>query len=246
LITERRLPFCVTGILRPFIAIPLLAGFVSLSSALTPDKLRDYFEWGNYQALIDTLEPALASAPMAPDSNQSALCHCYLGVAYFAKGRIGDAQKYFSKALALDSAIQPDRNYISEEIASLFNSTRSDYFEKKKQSRINDSLMTLQKKALEDNVKIIELNQLHAKKLKKTVWLISLQATGMILAGISGYEYYATKKDYQNFKNAAQNGDKLTYDRLQGQIRKANGVIFGCSVTAGISEVAGLFLMFKK
>jgi len=87
---------------------------------------------------------------------------------------------------------------------------------------------------------------LRAQKRKKILWLISLYVIGMIIVGITGYEYYTMKKEYQDFKIAAQNGDKLTYDRLRPQIRRANYIIFGCSVTAGLSEIAGLFLMFKK
>jgi hypothetical protein len=229
-----------------FMMILLSAGIATFVPAEISDDLRNHFEWGEYQNIIDTLEPLFISKPDLLDSGHCAVYHCYLGVAYFATGRIGDAQKQFFIALSFNSNITLDRHYISEEIASLFASTKIDFFEKENQSRIKDSLIITQKQALEANLKISKLSELSVKKRTKTIWAITLFTIGASFAGISAFEYYTTKPHFKDFRDAANAGDKPFYDKLRPEIRRANYIIIGCSITAGISEIAGLFLILKK
>ena len=138
-----------------FLVIVLLGGVAIGAFAFSADTVRNYYEWGEYQKLIDSLEPNLAQKINGIDSSQCAKYHSYLGVAYFAVGRIGEAQKQFSLALSLDSNASLDRRYISAEIALFFNSTRADYDERKNQARINDSLRIAQKKTIKENAKLL-------------------------------------------------------------------------------------------
>ncbi len=228
-----------------FTVILFSMGIVTYSSALSPDELRIHFEWGEYQRLIDTLEPYLAQSPDSLNFEQRATYRCYLGVAYFAAGRIGDAQKQFYGALSCDSAITLDRKYISGEIASLFNTTKSDYMAQIKRARMKDSLIVAQQQALEENLGKIKQEEIRIKKRNRLLWAISLYTIGAAFAGVSAYEYYATKQPYRDFKEAAQAGDKLTYDRLQPAIRRANAIIIGCAITVGICETAGILLTIR-
>jgi hypothetical protein len=228
-----------------FIMMILCAGMATIYPAEFSDDLRNHFEWGEYQDLIDTLEPLFISKPVLPDSGKCALYHNYLGVAYFATGRIGDAQKQFLIALSYNSNISLDRHYISEEIASLFASTKTDFFEKENQSRIKDSLIITQQQALETHLKISKLSELRNKKRTKLIGAIALFTIGASFAGISTYEYYTTKPHFKEFRDAAHSGDKTTYDRIQPTIRRANTIIISCTITAGVSEICGLFLLFK-
>jgi hypothetical protein len=212
----------------------------SSTCALSPGELRNLFEWGEYQQLIDVLEPYFTTAP---DTLAPSLCgeyHCYLGVAYFGKGRAGEAQKQFLAALSHDSAVAPDREYISGEINDFFMATRSDFVEAKDHARAGDSLLAVKQVAIDNNLKAMQREEQRKNKRDYSLLAVSFIALGAAFAAGAGYEYYSTAAAYDDFKAAAAAGDRLTYDRLRPGIRKSNGIIVGCIVAAGLSEAAGI------
>lgn len=225
--------------------IILIAGLVTASPAFTPDELRNYFEWGEYQELIDLLEPYLAVAPDTLDSAECARYHLYLGVALYGKGRVGDAQKHFLSALKSDALQRPDRQYISEAIDNLFSATLSDFSEQQRRKRENDSLLVQRQQAFDANVKALRREELRRGHVAGTLISVSMITLGAAFAGAAAYEYYSTKTAYNDFRAAAARGDRMEYDRLQPIVRRANGIIAGCAITAGIGEVAGIFFVIR-
>jgi len=220
----------------------LIAGILVPASAFSPEDLRNYFEWGEYRQLIDTLEPYLADHATQLDSTVCARYHLYLGVAKYGTGQVGEARKCFLRALRYDPLQRPDRQYISEAIDNLFTVTLSDYTEEQRRKRRNDSLLVQQQRAFEKNVHALQLEERSRSRRTGTILSISTATVGAALAGIALYEYYSTRESYSDFQAAAADGDRLTYDRLRPVIRRANGIIVGCAVTTGISELASLFL----
>jgi tetratricopeptide (TPR) repeat protein len=217
----------------------------STSFAVSPEKLRANFEWGEYQQLIDTLEPFFAAVHPDLDSSEYARFHCYLAVAYFGKGRVGDARKQFLTALSFDSTVRLDRMYLSEEIDDLFTATFTEFIESKKRSRVNDSLLVLRQKVFDAN--LVAIKQEDLRKSKRTGILVAalLFTVGTAVAGVAGYEYYATKAPYNEFRVAAVQGDKSTYDRLRPTIGRANGIIISCAVAAVLSEAGGIVVTLR-
>lgn len=229
--------------LRAFFII--LAVSLPAVSAVTPEELRGYFEWGEYRQLIEKLEPLLADSSDHLDSARCARYHLYLGVALYGTGRVGDARKHFLAALRHDPTLQPDRRYISEEIENLFSVTLSDYTEEQRRIMMNDSLLAQQQQAFKANVRELQYEELRRSRFSGRMIAVSTTVIGVAVTGIALYEYYTTRQPYNEFQHAATSGDIVEYNRIQPIIRRANGIITGCAVTAGISEVAGLFFAIR-
>ena len=214
--------------------------------AFSPGELRNYFEWGEYQQLIDSLEPHIIVTPCSDDSTRCARYHCYLAVAYFGKGRIGDARKQFLSALGFDPAVRPDRDYISDEINDFFNMALSDFSEARKRTRVKDSLLVAKQQAFDANLQAVRQRELRKGRRAGSLLAISFFTLGAAFAAAAAYEYFSTKEPYAEFQTAASQGDKLTYDRLRPSIRRANGIIVGCAVAAAISETAGITFTIRS
>ena len=224
-----------------FIAVAL----ATTTQAVSSDELRTWFEWGQYREIVNQLEPYLANPSDSPDTATCARYHLFLGVALYGIGRAGDAQKHFLTALQYDPLQRPDRRYISEEIDNLFSVTLSDFTEAQRRNREKDSLMTARQRAFDANMTKMRKEELHRGRIAGTVLSVSLFSIGAAFAGIAAYEYYSVKQPYRDFRAAAAGGDRMEYDRLQPIIRRANGIIVGCAISAGISEVAALFMVIR-
>lgn len=218
---------------------------ISSVSAFSPEHVQNHFEWGEYPQLIAKLEPYLQAASDTLDPALRARYYSYLGVACFGTGRIGDSRKHFMTALTFDPAVRPDRRYISGEINSLFLSVLSDYTEKKKREHEKDSLQTARQRAFDENLKAIKQEEVRKSRRGSTLLAISMLSIGAAFAGVAAYEYYSTMESYLDFKKAASDGDRRKYDRLQPSIRKANGIIFGCALAAGLSEASGILFSIR-
>jgi hypothetical protein len=79
----------------------------------------ELFQWGEYDSLERALEPHLREEPgfVAGDRARALV---YLGVARHVLGRPEEADQAFLEAIRLDTAVRPDRLYVSREIAVRF------------------------------------------------------------------------------------------------------------------------------
>ncbi|MBN1306794.1 MAG: hypothetical protein JXA18_02675 [Chitinispirillaceae bacterium] len=223
-----------------------IAGLSAASFPYSPEKLQNHFEWGEYRQLIDSLEPRIVATPCMIDSARCAKYHCYLGVAYFGTGRVGDARKQFLSALSFDPAVTPDSNYISDEIKELFFAARSDFIETQTRIRTRDSLLAAKQRAFNANLDAIKREELRKNRRTGSLMALSFITLGAAFTAIAGYEYYAARDPYDDFKAAAETGDRLSYDRLRPTIQRANSIITGCAVAAGLSETAGIVFTIRS
>jgi hypothetical protein len=99
------------------------------AGAEDPASLEELFKWGEYDSLIQALEPARADADggavlrglaSRADSAEEARARMYLGVAYWATGRPGDGARAFTVATRLDESLRLDPLYATAEMAALF------------------------------------------------------------------------------------------------------------------------------
>ena len=227
------------------ILLIVLTGFLFSVYPLSPDEIREHFEWGEYDHLIDHLEPFLDSIPDSVDSSTIATYHCYLGVAYFSKEKIGEARKQFITALNYDQAVMLPMNYVTIEMTNLFTATKADIDSQKKLAYYQDSLFIANQQVFESNLKSVHIEDLQRKKRNNTILSGSFSLFGAAFLGIVAYQYYATKVPYQDFKNAALNGDKVQYEHFQPIIKRANTIMITCDIAAGASIVTGLYFAFK-
>lgn len=219
----------------------LVAGVATVVFPFSPEEAQGYFEWGEYEQLIHYLEPYLADSAAMLDSVECAQYYLYLGVAQYSVGNISVARNCFLKALRVDRRQRLDRQYISDEIDGFFFATLNDYTDQLRRARENDSLFALRQRAFDENVRAIRHEEVHRNRVTGTILCISGLVIGAGFAGVAAYEYNATKEPYADFRRAANRGDRVNYDRLQPIIRRANGIIIGCVIAAGASEVAGSF-----
>jgi hypothetical protein len=210
------------------------------------DAVRDYFEWGEYSALIDTLAPSIDSISQSTDSSMVALFHSYLGVAYFSTEKIGDARTHFLKALLFDSTIALQSEYVSKEILALFKVIKSEFEKQLRLKFMEDSLAIVHDKEilLFNKKKIIsELENKHRCFLATS---ISSSAAMAVFLGLSLFQYDRNKPVYSKFKDAAGNGDQIQYAILRKEIKRSNALILTFNIISGVSFCSGVATALKS
>jgi hypothetical protein len=227
----------------PFRFAFFIIACTTLCSAYSPEELRNFFEWGEYRQLIDSLESDLTrSEPCGPDSQQCARYHYYLGVALYGVGRITDAQVQFRKALMYQFQLQVDSTYLSTEVLGLFAAIRADLLDKQSHARMRDSLRAVQQEAFAANVQAIRSVEIRRSRIIRNSFAGVLYAAGVALGAAAIAQYYKTRNTYGQFSAAAAGGDRVTYDLLQPEIRMANGILSGLTA-GGIFSVSAAIIV---
>ena len=225
--------------------ILLLLCKVFTAAGESSDKVREYFEWGEYSKLIEELEPLLSQVSDTADSAMTAKYYSYCAVAYFGLGNIGEAREKFYKALFYNPGITLDRNYVTEEMINLFAATKIEFLNQRRDTLFKDSILIAKQVAYESNLNLVKRDALQRRKRNNSIFALSFAGIGAIFLGIVAFEYYATSEPYRDFKSAAINGDKTTYDRYRPLIKRANGIMIGCEITGAISLTSATFFSFK-
>lgn len=110
--------------------LPLLLHLAAaLTRAENRPSLEELFKWGEYDSLIQALEPSRTAAEgeaslrglsSRSDSSEEARARLYLGVAYWATGRREEGTRAFAMATRLDSGLGLDAYYATPEIAARY------------------------------------------------------------------------------------------------------------------------------
>jgi tetratricopeptide (TPR) repeat protein len=217
----------------------------SLSIAFSAQTIQEHFEWGEYGTLIDLLEPSLDSLSKVSDSIIISEYHSYLGVAYFSIEKIGDARNHFFKAITYNPNISLPPDYVTPEIMDLFTVVKSDFENQKRSLFIQDSLLIMQQHEYERNIKKAALITIENKKRNSVILSVSTSALGAALIGAGVYQYYSTKSQYLEFKQAAADGDKVRYDRLRPDIHSANALLLTFDIASGAAFITSFFSLVK-
>ncbi|MDD5675871.1 MAG: hypothetical protein PHC61_17000 [Chitinivibrionales bacterium] len=226
------------------IAILLFLNAVSAQADVS-QKLRKYFEWGEYDSLATAAQKGLGIPGKVADSQFTADCHKYLGVVAMSRGNITDARSEFERAYTLDKKITLDSLYISRPIYEMFISTIQDYREALHSKTENDSILKAKETAVRMNEEL-KASLKHEKKDRITT-IVSIASFGlMAICGATAiYEYVQGNKSYQDFKNAATEGDYLRYTQDKKAVRQSDilAIAFGCGALAVGSP--GLYFSLK-
>jgi hypothetical protein len=94
-------------------------------TSVTADEL---FRWGEYDSLIRVLEPIIRGpdSDTLADSTDRARSRLYLGVAYFARGRMDRADTAFRSGCAMDAGLELDKFYVTPAISARFEAIKSE------------------------------------------------------------------------------------------------------------------------
>lgn len=209
------------------------------------EEVRDYFEWGEYPALINTLSPIIDSLSKNSDSSHISKYHMYLGVALFSTEKTGDARTHFFKALQFDSSIALPSEYVSNEITALFKVIKSEF---EKQLRLNfmeDSLAVIHRREAELFNKNRITGEFRKKHKRFVVSSISSTTVSAVLLGLSIVQYDKGRSIYRNFKHAAYIGDQTQYNTLRSQIKYSNNLILTLDITSGVTFCTGFVTALK-
>lgn len=208
--------------------------------------VRDYFEWGEYPALIDTLSPIIDSLSKKADSSLISKYHGYLGVAFFSTERIGDARTHFFKALQFDSSIVLPSEYVSNEIAALFKVIKSEFEKQQRLTFMEDSLAVIHNKEVELSNKNRIAGELRNKHKRFLISSISSSAASAVFLGLSIFHYDKNSSVYTKFKYAADIGDQIQYTTFRNEIKRSNALILTFDITSGVTFCSGLVTALKS
>lgn len=198
------------------------------------DTLKKHMEWGEYDEIITKAEPIVKSnkLPEGPFSASSILK--YLGVAYFAKGRIPEARSAFSMAYHVYPQVSLEEYYVSREILDFFAVT------------LNEEKTKLASKIRADSLANIRvLDSLNSQYRRSA----SLAAAAFGLSAIAGvatvFEYRIADSLFWLFKAAADGGNRALYETYRSQLKTTDAVTAAAAVVTVIFAVSGTYFSFR-
>ena len=171
-------------------AAAAFALILSASSAFSENRIREFFEWGEYDSLFVALGDYFSTQHDSAGSDSACLYLSYLGVAYFAKGDIAEAQAQFRRALACKETLTLDKKYVTPEMTNLFASVKNDIEQQLAFSTQEESIQEakeLQHYEMESNGR--QAAQLRSSFWRHAVFAASLGGVSVALGSLAGYEY---------------------------------------------------------
>lgn len=205
----------------------------------------EYFEWGEYSTLIDSLAPCIDSLSEVTDSSEIARYHSYLGVAYFSIEKISDARSHFLKALLFDSSISLPAEYVSNEISTLFRVIKSEFEKQKRLKFIEDSLVSVHNHEIEITNKNVLATEIGKKRQHFIIASVSSSVVGAVFLGLGIFQHVAAQPMYSEFKDAAELGDQFRYNKLHNELNRSNYLILTFEITSGITFCGGIVTAIK-
>jgi hypothetical protein len=166
-------------------AVILVTCFLASTAAFSADRIRESFEWGEYDSLFVELGNYFSSKLDTVESDTDCIYFSYLGVAWFAKGDIAEAQRQFRTALDCEPALTLDKKYVTPEMMNLFSSVKNEMEQQRAyllQEKSIQEATVVQKYEQESNMK-------QAAELRSTFWKNSTvaAATGLISLALGSF-----------------------------------------------------------
>jgi tetratricopeptide (TPR) repeat protein len=159
----------------------LITCVLAASSAFSSDRVREFFEWGEYDSLLVTLGNYFSAQRDTVAADSACVYFSYLGVAYFAKGDIAEAERQFRSALNCRPSLTLDKKYVTPEMTNLFSSVKNDIEQQRAFSVQEESIQEAR------NIQQYELEskRKHAAELRSAFWKNTALAAVATLLGIA-------------------------------------------------------------
>jgi tetratricopeptide (TPR) repeat protein len=205
--------------------------------------LRRHFEWGEYDRIIQLAEPALDGLGRSADSAFLSQAHKYLGVAYFAKGRVGEAQEQFARSLEYNAEADLDRDFVSAAMYDLFLKTAK---EARKEQARRDSVLEAQVRQLRyAQVVKASVDSLGRLRRRPLAGALTTGAAGLVLAGIAAWQYTVAGLHYSDFLSAAEQGRLQEYRDQQALVERGDLATVVAGVFSAVAA-AGATVFFSR
>jgi tetratricopeptide (TPR) repeat protein len=203
---------------------------------LSIDSVQKYMQWGEYDKIIAAIEPVVKEKKLPNDTTAASDLLKYLGVAYFANGKIAEARAAFSDAFHTKPSVALEELYVSKEILVFFNVVIA---EEKSQIAARDRADSL--------ARIREIDRVSSQYRTR----FSLGVASFVVAGIGAviavYEYHIGDSLYWEW-NAARRlprGDKAAYDALKPKIRTADILTETAAAAAAVAVISGTYFTVR-
>jgi hypothetical protein len=211
------------------------------------DRIRELFEWGEYDSLLVAIPSYCSGNGRTIDSARLCDYFSYLGVAFFAKGNIADARGAFKQAILCRSSIALDSQYVTPEMLNLFSDCRQEIEQEKERRRKDDSLGAAaenqrklrenERKAGEErHTRVAALTSSFRMNMSFTTALFTLCAAGV---GAAIHEYRVGREYDTEFRSAANVGDLRKYNRYRDLLNRQNRDILSFSAVSAVSGCVG-------
>jgi tetratricopeptide (TPR) repeat protein len=216
------------------------------TGVFSQDKARSYFEWGEYDSLLLTVQSYFSQPGNEVDSGRHCIYQAYAGVAYFANGNIAEARHAFIKALSCNPDLVLDKQYVTPEMISLFADARNELAQARAHERNEDSLKTArekQRKELAD--KKLRLDAIRSRFRTDAGISAASLALGITFGALAVYEYESGKPDDKLFNDAAETGDKTTYNQMRSVLDRRNRFIDGYSIASALCGIGSAWFAYR-
>jgi hypothetical protein len=224
--------------------------FIVGLTAATPfaqDRVRELFEWGEYDSLLTIVGRTGVTRFQNSESAWPCRYDAYSGVACFAKGDIAEARRRFEIGLNCDSSLTLDTQYVTPEMLNLFSATKTELEEQRLSNHKQDSLRA---------AKEVELAAMEAKKRQAAAVRLTYRkhvagtaagiSISLVMGWLATHEYLLGKEYNRSFNEAATMGDKATYDRYQGLLKRTNRYIIGSAAASAAGGCLGAYFAYRS
>jgi len=208
------------------------------------EQVRQWFEWGEYNNIIELVPSYLADSTISLDTSAISQLHLYLGVANYAIGEVGKARNEFLLSLQLNPSVSLNKNYVSSEIMNLFLSSVEEYKQQEKEKKERQLLLQQTEEEKIKKQSVIDSLDYQVKEGKKRRLLISAVVASVMTVGFSGvsvYEYYEGEDEYDKYRDAAQRGDLQEYNRYKNEVEKYNTRTVLAATASGVCAISSTF-----
>jgi hypothetical protein len=168
----------------------MITCILTAANVFSENRVREFFEWGEYDSLFVALGNYYSMKLDTVQTDTDCVYFSYLGVAWFAKGDIAEAQRQFRTALDCEPALTLDKKYVTPEMMNLFTSIKNDMEQKR--------AFLVQEKSIQEATVVQHYEQESAKsqatELRSSLWKnMTVAATAglasIALGSLAVYEY---------------------------------------------------------
>lgn len=204
--------------------------------------VRRLYEWGVYDSLKTALEPYLSAMPDSASESRIAEYRLYLGVAYFAEGKLGEARNQFGLAFESDSTLQPEPYYVPEEVIDLYASTVEDIRERQQLLARRDSILESEQLRLRGK---LEYEEIVAGRRRCSTLGVSSYVVAVACAGAAVYAFRRAEEAHARMLAEVQEHDPRGYRKYREIVRKADVATVAAGVGALVCSVSGSLLTVR-
>ncbi|MBD3421023.1 MAG: hypothetical protein GF398_12960 [Chitinivibrionales bacterium] len=210
-------------------------------------EITRHFEWGEYNQIIEKLEPfdLVVTDSMSPHCVAS--LRAYLGVAYFSREELGMAKRQFELAWEQDSTISLKRDFVTDPMYELFAGTINEQKLREAQQAQVDSLLSAKEIELSQNIaRQKHISELESRSRSAFILGLSSLLASAATGAFAVLEWRRADELYADFETARDSGYLEEYRRLKKEIRSSDYIANSLGVITLTCAATGAFFMYRS